>query len=741
LSENINVTENVKTADELMAEFDRESNVRQFHGIPNTIIRALFLAFVLFTFGTRFITLPEQVRMSSFLGIIMFLGFLIYPLYKKQTKKHNFIPWYDMIFAVVGSAPFFYYAINFREITNRAVAINQMDKIMALVGIIFLFELCRRAVGLPILFVAGGFIAYAFYYGKSLNSILYNLFYTTNGIPGTPLNVCSTFIVFFIILGAFLEKTGIGTFFVDLANSVAGWASGGPAKVAVISSALEGMYSGSSVANTVGSGSVTIPVMKSVGYKSEFAAAVEAAASTGGQIMPPIMGAAAFLMSEITGVSYVAIAIAAILPAVLYFTGIFVMIHFEAKKLGLKGLPKDSIPNFFKLIVKKGYLFLPIIVLVALMSAGKTPAMSACMAIVTTMAIMLITDVVKLVSTLIKGESTISAVVDLILMLVPVALFAVGTFAMGYKLEDVALIAGLCYIILSLVGKSTKESGKVSLEALETGMRNTMGVCLACGLAGIVAGVVTLTSLGSTLINVIVPIAQNNLFIALFLTMLTCIVLGMGVPTTANYLIMATITAPILTEMGLPLLAAHMFVFYFGIVADITPPVALAAYAGSAIAKSNPLKTGVTATRLAITAFIIPYIFAYSPAMLIVDPSATGALAFAVAPLQLVQIIITSLSGIFALSAGMEGYMFTGLKWWQRIILVAAGLTLIEPTLLTDIIGLVLISASILMQYFAVKKETGRSTKGISAILWIALALTAVFVIAYILSVLGMITL
>ena len=741
MSENINVTENVKTADELMAEFDRESNVRQFHGIPNTIIRALFLAFVLFTFGTRFITLPEQVRMSSFLGIIMFLGFLIYPLYKKQTKKHNFIPWYDMIFAVVGSAPFFYYAINFREITNRAVAINQMDKIMALVGIIFLFELCRRAVGLPILFVAGGFIAYAFYYGKSLNSILYNLFYTTNGIPGTPLNVCSTFIVFFIILGAFLEKTGIGTFFVDLANSVAGWASGGPAKVAVISSALEGMYSGSSVANTVGSGSVTIPVMKSVGYKSEFAAAVEAAASTGGQIMPPIMGAAAFLMSEITGVSYVAIAIAAILPAVLYFTGIFVMIHFEAKKLGLKGLPKDSIPNFFKLIVKKGYLFLPIIVLVALMSAGKTPAMSACMAIVTTMAIMLITDVVKLVSTLIKGESTISAVVDLILMLVPVALFAVGTFAMGYKLEDVALIAGLCYIILSLVGKSTKESGKVSLEALETGMRNTMGVCLACGLAGIVAGVVTLTSLGSTLINVIVPIAQNNLFIALFLTMLTCIVLGMGVPTTANYLIMATITAPILTEMGLPLLAAHMFVFYFGIVADITPPVALAAYAGSAIAKSNPLKTGVTATRLAITAFIIPYIFAYSPAMLIVDPSATGALAFAVAPLQLVQIIITSLSGIFALSAGMEGYMFTGLKWWQRIILVAAGLTLIEPTLLTDIIGLVLISASILMQYFAVKKETGRSTKGISAILWIALALTAVFVIAYILSVLGMITL
>ncbi len=718
-----------------MAEFDRESNVRQFHGIPGIIIKALFLAFVVFTFGTRFITLPEQVRMTSFLGIIIFLGFLIYPLYKKQTKKHNFIPWYDYIFAVVGSAPFFYYAINFREITNRAVAINQLDKIMAIIGIVFLFELCRRAVGLPILFVAGGFIAYAFYYGKSLNSILYNLFYTTNGIPGTPLNVCSTFIVFFIILGAFLEKTGIGTFFVDLANSVAGWASGGPAKVAVISSALEGMYSGSSVANTVGSGSVTIPVMKGVGYKSEFAAAVEAAASTGGQIMPPIMGAAAFLMSEITGISYVSIAVAAILPAVLYFTGIFMMIHFEAKKLGLKGLPKESIPNFFKLILRKGYLFLPIIVLVALMSAGKTPAMSACMAIVTTMAIMLITDVVKLVKALIQGKKDISTCVDLILILVPVALFLVGTFALGYKLEDVALIAGFSYIILSLIGKNTKESGRISLEALETGMRNTMGVCLACGLAGIVAGVVTLTSLGSTLINVIVPIAQNNLLIALFLTMLTCIVLGMGVPTTANYLIMATITAPILTEMGLPLLAAHMFVFYFGIVADITPPVALAAYAGSAIAKSNPLKTGVTATRLAITAFIIPYIFAYSPHMLLVDPTTTGVLQFAVEPLQLVQIIVTSLSGIFALSAGMEGFMYNKTSWWQRIFLIAAGLTLIEPKLLTDVIGFALITVSVLAQFISLKKQGAqKETKQTLKILVVFAALLAVFLAAYIIS-------
>ncbi len=694
-------TENVKTADELMAEFDRESNTRQFKGIPSIIMKGAFIAFALATFATRFITLPEQARMSAFLGVIMFLGFLVFPLYKKQTKKKNFIPWYDFIFAVVGSAPYFYYALNFHEITNRAVAINQLDKIMAIIGILFLFELCRRAVGLPILFVAGGFIIYAFVYGKSLSSILYNLFYTTNGIPGTPLNVCSTFIVFFIILGAFLEKTGIGTFFVDLANSIAGWASGGPAKVAVISSALEGMYSGSSVANTVGSGSVTIPVMKSVGYKSEFAAAVEAAASTGGQIMPPIMGAAAFLMSEITGISYATIAIAAILPAILYFAGIFMMVHFEAKKLGLKGLPKEAIPNFFKLLFTKGYLFLPIIVLVSMMSAGKTPAMSACMGIVTTIVIMLITDIVKYIAAIIKKDEAVASkgvanhIGALCLMAVPFICFIVVYFVCDIKLENASLLSAFVYLITSFAQKHTRESGKISLDALETGMRNTMGVSLACGLAGIVAGVVTMTSLGSTLIQVIVPIAENNMFLALFLTMLTCIVLGMGVPTTANYLIMATITAPILIETGLPILAAHMFVFYFGIVADITPPVALAAYAGSAIASSNPLKTGIQATRLAITAFIIPYIFAFNPKMLFIEATAV----------EVIIIIITSLIGIFSLSAALEGYMFRNLKAYEIIPLIIGGLLMIYPGHITDAIGFIIVAAVTAIQIILHKRD------------------------------------
>ncbi len=686
MSNNVETKATTINTDDLMAEFDRESNTRRFTGIAGIIIKVMFIAFAAFTFGTRFFTLPEQVRMSSFLGVIMFLGFLIYPPYKKQTKRKNFIPWYDFILAIVAATPYLYYAINFDTITRRAVMLTKLDLVMGVIGIVMLFELCRRAVGLPILFVAGGFIAYSFIYGKSLLSVVYNLFYTTNGIPGTPLNVCSTFIVFFIILGAFLEKTGIGNFFVDLANSIAGWASGGPAKVAVISSALEGMYSGSSVANTVGSGSITIPTMKKIGYKPEFAAAVEAAASTGGQIMPPIMGAAAFLMSEITGISYATIAVSAILPAILYFAGIFMMIHFEAKKLGLRGLPKESIPNFFKLFLRKGYLLLPIVILVAMMSNGSTPAQSACMAIITTLLIMLLTDIVKAVRT--------KTAVDFVVV-APIVVFLVLKLAAGMELENAGLLSGVVYIIAAFIGKNTKESGQIALDALETGIKNTMGVSLACGLAGIVAGVVTLTSLGSTLIDVIVPIAQNNLFIALFLTMITCIVLGMGVPTTANYLIMATITAPILTEMGLPLLAAHMFVFYFGIVADITPPVALAAYAGSAIAGSNPLKTGVNATRLAITAFIIPYIFAFNPKMLFINATVA----------EVALIIVTSCVGIFALSAALEGYIFRKMKIYEIIPLIIGGLLMIYPGVRTDIVGMVIVALIIVLQVVTAKKN------------------------------------
>ena len=630
----IEAAEKETDAEALMAQFDRESNVRRFAGVPDYLVKGLLVLFTAYVFWVTLIAvIPEQVRRCAFLGILIFIGYMIYPLRKGMTKRQNHVPWYDFVLGCLGALSFFYFVVNFDVIINRAIMLKPLDVGVGIMGILILAELCRRVVGIPILVVAGGFITYAVVSHYSLKRIVHQLFYTTDGIIGTPIGVCSTFIVLFIFLASFLEKSGIASFFIDLANSVAGFASGGPAKVAVIASALSGMYSGSSVANTVGSGSVTIPVMKKTGYKPEFAAAVEAAASTGGQIMPPIMGAAAFLMAELTGIPYAVIAVSAILPAVLYFTGIFLMIHFEAKKLGLKGLPRSSIPPFGKLLFSKGYLFLPIGVLVVFMSTGFTPAYAACLAILTA-------------------------------------------------------------IVVSFFRKETRFTPKTFVEALTNGAKNTIGVAMACAIAGIVVGIVSLTGLGQVLIALLLSIASSSLLLALFLTMIACLILGMGIPTTANYVIMATITAPIVVRMGVPVLAAHMFVFYFGIMADITPPVALAAYAGSAIAKSNPIKTGVTATRLAITAFIIPYIFVFSPSMLFIETT----------PLHVVQIIVTSCIGMFGLAIGIEGYMIRPLRIFERLPAIASGLLLIYPGLATDGIGLGLVVFVVVCQIISARR-------------------------------------
>lgn len=638
--------------DKLMAEFDKESNTRHFSGIFEKIIKiamVLFSLYVMFDGWTG--TMEERQKMAWFIGVIVFMAYIIYPVRKKEKKRLNHVPFYDYIFAAAGAGSFFYYAINCQAIVDRASRINEIDITIAIIGTILLFEACRRVVGLPIVCVSAAFIAYAFVVvtRNPLRVIMYKLFYTTEGIAGTPLNVCASFIVLFIIFASFLEQSGIGAFFVDLANSIAGKATGGPAKVAVISSAMEGMYSGSSVANTVGSGSVTIPTMKRCGYKPEFAAAVEAAASTGGQIMPPIMGAAAFLMTEYTGMPYSQIAIAAILPAVLYFTGIFMMIHFEAKKLGLKGLPKESIPNFFKLVISKGYLLLPVVALVVAMNYF-SPAKSAIIAILAAIAVKLIEGAIK-----------------------------------------------------SIVHKKFEFDFNLYFRSLANGTKNAIGVALACAVAGCISAMVQQTGLANVLSALVQSAAGIHPIFALGLTMIMCIVLGMGVPTTANYVIMASMVAPILMRsLSIPVLAAHMFVFYFGIVADITPPVALAAYAGSAIAKSNPMKTGVTATRLAITAFIVPYIFAFSPEMLIVGSDKPW--------YEIVLLVITALCGIYIISAGMEGYMYKHMPWWQRILALAGGLCMIIPGLATDAVGLGLIVLVFLFQKIGDKKDKNKAT-------------------------------
>lgn len=690
-------------ADKIMQDFDRESNTRIFTGWRKHIITGILCLFSMYmiSMALLFPTATKITKLTTFMAFIVFIGFLIFPAYKKQTKKINYVPVYDIFLAVGGACLFLYYAVFETEVVmmiNKG-GIGTLEIIIALLAILVLVELVRRAVGLPIIFVAGAFIAYAAIKTFSenpdiaLRNLMQSLFYdVANGLFSTPVYVCTTFIVLFIILGALLEKTGIGGFFVDLANSIAGGSVGGPAKVAVISSALEGMYSGSSVANTVGSGSITIPLMKKTGYKPEFAAAVEAAASTGGQIMPPIMGAAAFLMAEITGVPYASIAVTAILPAALYFTGIFLMIHFEAKKLGLRGLPKEAIPNFFKLILKNGYLLLPIVVLVICMNFF-SPGQSACFAILACL-------VVSLFPKTISKKN----IWQLFLPFIPVAATLLVWLPVGRKNVAISIFIGIviCFALSFVTKKYATLTPGVIIDSLHNGAKNTIGVAAACGMAGLISGVVTMTALGGLLITTLVPIAENSMFLALFLTMLCCIVLGMGVPTTANYVIMATITAPILIKMGIPALAAHMFVFYFGIVADITPPVALAAYAGSAIAKSNPLKTGVTATRLAIAAFIIPYMFAYNPKMLFIDAGI----------LDIVSIIITSFIGIYAVSAGMEGFMFTKLPWWQRLLTLAGGLMLIVPETVTDIAGIAIVVAIIVIQKITEKKHPD-STKAV----------------------------
>ena len=608
--------------EELMKKYDRESNVRPWEGIPAIVIKVMLAAFSVFMiYMNLFAVWDERIRRPLFLGIVILFVFILYPARKSggRPQKVNRIPIYDIILAVAGAGSFFYFVVNSQQIIKHGIRISDLEVWIGVVGILVLAECCRRVTGIPIIVVAACFVAYAFYAGKSLNIIIYNLFYTTEGVIGTPVGVCSTYIVLFIIFGAFLEATGISDFFISCANSLAGFASGGPAKVAVISSALCGMVSGSSVGNTVTTGSVTIPMMKKTGYPGEFAGAVEAAASTGGQIMPPIMGAAAFLMAEMVGVPYSQIVIKAILPAVLYFTGIFLMVHLRAKRLGLKGIPREDLPKA-KTLLPKIYLLIPLVALVYLITAG-------------------------------------------------------------YTMSRAAIIAtGLC-IVVSMFNKDHRMTPKKFLDALETGGKNTLSIAVACGIAGIIAGVVTMTGLGQVFIDVIVGISHGNMLIALIFTMLCCIILGMGVPTTATYIIMATTCAPILTTgMGLNAICASMFVFYFGIVADITPPVALAAYAGSAIAKSDPMRTALNASKLAIGAFLIPYIFCLNPAMLLIDTNVP----------EFVMIIITSVIGMFAISAAIEGYMTTSLNPVFRIVLAAAGLMLIYPGTVTDIIGIVI---------------------------------------------------
>ena len=710
-NENINQTPvvdaDVGTAadvEAIMKKYDRESNTRYWEGVPKTVLRwftALFGIYLIV--ANMFLKMDERARRPIFLGIVILLVFAYYPL-KKGSTKVNHIPWYDVVLALVGSFCYFFYPMNLEKIVNAGTRINKIFNlggipwliVFAIVGTLILVECCRRVVGIPIICVSGVFVLYAFLgAGKDLKTVMYNLFYTTTGILGTPIGVCSTYIALFVIFGAFLEATGVANFFIDCANALVGWASGGPAKVAVVSSALCGMVSGSSVGNTVTTGSVTIPMMKKTGYPPEFAGAVEAASSTGGQIMPPIMGAAAFLMAEMVGVPYKDIIVRAILPAFLYFLGIFLEVHFKAKKLGLKGLPRETLPKWKKLLPEI-YLLLPLVVLVYMIMVGFTMATAAVYATIYCI-------VASMVSREEGKKKLVMAIpfIPLLIMTFTSRSFEAGTF-MGDN--GALLLVGIAFVIVVVnffISKINRKSLPTVIDAFENGGKNCLSVGVACGMAGIIAGVVTMTGLGQILIGAIVRLANGHLIVALVLTMLCCIVLGMGVPTTANYIIMATTCAPILaTGMGMNLMAAHMFCFYFGIVADITPPVALAAYAGSAIAKAPPMKTAVNATKLAIAAFLVPYIFAFNNAMLFINTK----------PLDVVLVIISSTLGMLLIAIGMVGYFLRDTNMLVRLGCVAGGLLLVYPGTVTDLIGLAVLVAVFLLQ----KAENARDKKAVS---------------------------
>ncbi len=632
---------------EVAAKYDREFTSRKLVGWLGKAVSLVAISWALVQLYTAlFGVFPTTIQRGQHVGFALFLVFVLYPV--KRTLRGKKIPFYDWILAAVGAYVALYHILNYRDIIHRAGAYTQMDVIVSIIAVLLVLEATRRIAGPVLITVASFFLLYAYFgpmfpgfmshRGYAIPRIATYMWMSTEAILGIPIGVSATFIFLFLVFATFLKKTGIGDWLTGLAMGVAGGLTGGPAKAAVIASATQGTISGSSVANTVGTGSVTIPLMKSIGYRPEFAAATEAAASTGGQLMPPVMGAAAFIMTEFTGLPYITIALSAAIPAGLYFTGVFMMVHLEAKKTGLRGLTRAELPNPIKLLKQKWFLALPIVVIMYLLIGGYTPMRAA--------------------------------------------LFAIFSA-----------------ILVSYIRKDTRMKPKTIIAGLDEGARSALPVVMACATAGIIVGIVTLTGLGVKFSTGILILSGGNIYLAMLFTMFASIILGMGMPTTANYIVQATIAAPVLVELGIPIIAAHLFVFYFGIIADITPPVALAAFAGSGIAGSNPFKTGVQASKLAFAAYLVPYIFATHPMLVLVDWT----------PVALIMSLATALIGMYAIAAGVSGYLNTKIHAIMRLVLAIGGLMLIVPGTTTNIGGIAIIALAFVYLRMKDKKDREKS--------------------------------
>ena len=629
----------------IVEKYDSEARFRKLN-IPwmARLVMIISVSLALFHLITSFtgplVTLQHRALHT---GVVMALVFLLYPSRKNAPQTRATI--IDFLLAILSIATIVYIFTDYMGIVNRAGLPSQNDIIFSLLMVLLVLEGGRRVVGNGLTVLCTLFLLYAYFgpylprvvahRGYQIDDIASYLYLTTEGIFGTAIGVSATYIFLFILFGAFLNRTGMGQLFNDSAMAISGHTAGGPAKVAVVSSGFLGSINGSAIANVVTTGSFTIPLMKKTGYSKNFAGAVEAAASVGGQILPPVMGATAFIMAETLGMPYAQIAIAAIIPGILYYMGVLTVVHLRAKKLGLKGLSRKELPRMKDVLKERGHLLIPLIILIYMLFGGFTPIYAAAWAIIST-------------------------------------------------------------VVISLLRATTRMNLKGLFQALEDGTRSALGVAMACAMVGIIVGVASLTGFGLKMTSAILILGNDTLILTLFFTMIASIILGMGLPSIPTYIITSSMAAPALVQFGVEPFVSHMFVFYFGILANLTPPVALAAFAGAGLAGGEPNKTGFISLKLAAAGILVPYVFVYSPEMLMQDADA----------LSILLIAITAIIGIMALAIALEGYLLENLNWVLRVISAIAAVVLVIPGMLSDAIGIVLFAIVIATQIIKRKRMT-----------------------------------
>lgn len=637
-----------QSSERITEKYSPEARYRHFRSAgPKLAATILAVGLALYAmYAVAYPPFSAHQHRAVFVSGIMALAFLLYPPIKGRTRDR--LPWYDAVLAAVSLIPGIYIVYFFPQIVLRGTSTyNNVDLAMSVLTIVLLLEATRRLLGLGLPLLGIAFLLYGYlgrvipvnifaHRGYALDDLAAFMYMGIDGIYGIPTKVAASYIILFIIFGAIMAKSGLGQFFNDLAMAIAGKSKGGPAKVAVISSGFMGSINGSALANVVSTGALTIPLMKRVGYRPTFAGAVEASASVGGQVLPPIMGAAAFIMAETIGVSYTIIILAGILPALLYYSAVITQVHLRAERVDLTGMSEEEVPATIGVLKERGHLLFPLLFLLYMLFFANVSV----------------------------------------------------TFAAFWTI--------LVTVVVAQLRRSTRMSPRQIVQALEDGARLTVGVALACAAVGFIVGVAALTGFGLKLADGIIAIGGANLFLSLVFTMLASIVLGIGLPSIPAYIITVTVAAPALVELGVAQLTAHMFVFYFGIFANLTPPVALAAFAAAGLSGASPMQTGFQAVRLAVAGFIVPYMFVYSDRLLLNNVEQWW---------QAIPVALTALVGVLMLAVALEGYLFTSVPWALRGLLLGGALLLIQQGLLTDAVGVGIALAILAWQWRQGRRE------------------------------------